>query len=193
VGLTSGRIEAVERRFVLVREQLRQSRESPGSKPIDVPGDTPRVFVTDCTGPDEVIWRDHNRRAGMEDRIPELRRDPSAHGFCMKEFFAPEAVFRPVLQRFNLLAEFQRAVGLLDHRAGDDPYPGADLRCRLRSCRPSSGCPTGAKLGRLEHRYPFAGPHLGLANPNFAEFGFRVRNWTPPASRAAIQGPQKSR
>jgi hypothetical protein len=140
VGLASSRIEAVERRFVLVREQLRQSRESPGSRPIDVPGDTSRVFVTDCSGPDEVIWRDHNRRAGMEDRIPELRRDPSAHGFCMKEFFAPEAAFRPVLLRFNLLAEFQRAVGLLDHRAGDDPHPGADLRCHPRSCRPSSGC-----------------------------------------------------
>jgi hypothetical protein len=107
---------SVERRFVVVREQVRENRDSVGRKLIDVPGCTFRVFVTSCADPPEEIWRDYTRRADMENRIAELKHDQRAYGFCLKEFFATEAAFRSVLLLFNLLAEFQRAVGLLGYR-----------------------------------------------------------------------------
>ena len=65
-----------------------------------------------CADPPQEIWRGYNRRADMENRIAELKHDLGADGFCLKQFFATEAAFRAVLLLFNLLAEFQRAVGL---------------------------------------------------------------------------------
>jgi hypothetical protein len=102
----------VERRFVVIREQLREDRDSVGRKLIDVPGYSFRVFVTSCTDSPEEIWRGYNRRADMENRIAELKHDLGADGFCLKQFFATEAAFRSVLLLFNLLAEFQPAAGL---------------------------------------------------------------------------------
>jgi len=87
----------VERRFVAVRERVREGRDSVGRKLIDVPGYTFRVFVTSCPEPPEEIWRDYNGRADMENRIAELKHDLGADGFCLKEFFATEAAFRAVL------------------------------------------------------------------------------------------------
>src|ERR1700758_2927344 len=103
---------SAERRFVVIREQVRPDRDSVGRKLIDVPGYTFRVFVTSCSDPPQEIWRGYNRRADMENRIAELKHDLGADGFCMKQFFATEAAFRAVLLLFNLLAEFQRAAGL---------------------------------------------------------------------------------
>jgi hypothetical protein len=40
---------SVERRFVVIREQVRETRASVGRKLIDVPGYTFRLFVTSCT------------------------------------------------------------------------------------------------------------------------------------------------
>jgi hypothetical protein len=100
---------AVERRFVVVRELVREDRDSVGRKLIDVPGYTFRVFVTSCAEAPEEIWRDYKRRADMENRIAELKHDLGADGFCMQQFFATEAAFRAVLPLFNLLAEFKRA------------------------------------------------------------------------------------
>ena len=86
----------VERRFVVIREQMREGRDSVGRKLIDVPGYTFRVFVTSCTDSPEEIWRGYNRRADMENRIAELKHDLGADGFCLKQFFATEAAFRSV-------------------------------------------------------------------------------------------------
>jgi len=58
------------RRFVVNCEQVREGRESVGRKLIDVPGYSFRVFATTCPGPPEEIWRDYNRRADMEKRMP---------------------------------------------------------------------------------------------------------------------------
>ncbi len=127
-----------ERRFVVVREQVRESRASVGRKLIDVPGYTFRVFVTSQSAAPAEIWRDYNRRADMENRIAELKHDLGAHGFCMKQFFATEAAFRSVLLLFNLLAEFQRAAGL-----GSYCEP-ATLRTQVLTC--------GAILGRAGRR-----------------------------------------
>ena len=129
---------SVQRRFVVVREQVREGRDSVGRKLIDVPGYTFRVFVTSCPDPAEEIWRDYNRRADMENRIAELKHDLGADGFCLKEFFATEAAFRAVLLLFNLLAEFQRAAGLPSYRAP------ATIRMQVLTC--------GAILGRAGRR-----------------------------------------
>lgn len=129
---------SVERRFVVIREQVREGRDSVGRKLIDVPGYTFRVFVTSCADPPQEIWRDYNRRADMENRIAELKHDLGADGFCMKQFFATEAAFRAVLLLFNLLAEFQRAAGMPIYR---EP---ATIRTQVLTC--------GAILGRAGRR-----------------------------------------
>ena len=51
-----------ERRFVVVREVVREGRDSVGRKLIDVPGYVFRIFVTTHTETPEEIWRDYNRR-----------------------------------------------------------------------------------------------------------------------------------
>jgi hypothetical protein len=129
---------SIERRFVVIRERLREDRDSVGRKLIDVPGYTFRVFVTSCAEAPEEIWRDYNRRADMKNRIAELKRALGADGFCLKEFFATEAAFRAVLLLFNLLADFQRAAGLPGYR---EP---ATIRTQVLTC--------GAILGRAGRR-----------------------------------------
>lgn len=97
------------RRFVVVRERVREGRAAVGRKLLDVPGYTYRVFVTSSTAAPEVIWRDYNQRATLEQRIDELKADLGADDFCRREFYATEAAFRAVLVLFNLLSLWQRA------------------------------------------------------------------------------------
>jgi hypothetical protein len=127
-----------QRRFVAVRERVRETRASVGRRLIDVPGYTFRVFVTSSAAPPEVIWRDYNGRADMENRIAELKHDLGADGFCLKKFFATEAAFRAVLVLFNLLSEFQRAAGMAGYR---EP---ATVRTQVFTC--------GALIGRSGRR-----------------------------------------
>ena len=44
-----------ERRFVVIRERLRESKQAVGRKLIDVPGYTYRVFVTDSQEAPELV------------------------------------------------------------------------------------------------------------------------------------------
>src|SRR3989475_12216605 len=69
---------SAERRFVVIREQVREGRDSVGRKLIDVPGYTFRGFVTSCSDPPQEICRGYNRRADMEKRIAEMRHDLGA-------------------------------------------------------------------------------------------------------------------
>jgi hypothetical protein len=126
------------RRFVVVREQLQETRRSPGQRLLEVPGYTFRVFVTNLTDPPEEIWRDYNQRACVEQRIEELKSDLAADDFCLREFFATEAAFLGILMLFNLLGEFQRASGMTGYRQP------ASLRVQVFLC--------GAILGRAGHR-----------------------------------------
>ena len=84
------------------------------------------------------FWRDYNRRADMENRIAELKHDLGADDFCLREFFVTEAAFRSILQLFNLLAQFQRAIGLRTYRQP------ATLHTQVFPC--------GALLGLAGHR-----------------------------------------
>ena len=96
-----------ERRFVVIRERVRESRASVGRKLIDVPGYTFRIFVTNGGDALEQIWRDYNGRADMQNRIAALKHDLGADHFCLKQFHATEAAFRAVLLVFNLLADVE--------------------------------------------------------------------------------------
>ena len=127
-----------ERRFVVIRERMREEKHSLGRKLLDVPGYTFRVLVTSRDDPSEEVWRDDNRRADVEKRIAELKYDLAADDFCLHEFFATEAAFLSILMLFNLLAEFQRAVGMPHYRQP------ASLRVEVFLC--------GAILGRAGHR-----------------------------------------
>ncbi len=127
-----------ERRFVVVRERLRETQRSLGRKLLEVPGYTFRVFVTNRSDPPEEIWRDDNQRACIEQRIEELKSDLAADDFCLREFFATEAAFLGILMLFNLLGEFQRASGMTGYRQP------ATLRVQVFLC--------GAILGRAGRR-----------------------------------------
>ena len=48
----------VERRFVVLRERIREGKEAVGRKLLDVPGYTYRVWVTSRTESAVEIWRD---------------------------------------------------------------------------------------------------------------------------------------
>ena len=125
------------RRFVVVREQVQETKRSPGRKLFEFPDYTFRVFVTNLPQAPEEIWRDYNQRACIEQRIEELKSDLAADPFCLKEFFATEAAFLGILMLFNLLGEFQRASGMAGYRQP------ASLRAQVFLC--------GAILGRAGH------------------------------------------
>lgn len=126
------------RRFVVVREEMRERKSSLGRKLFDVPGYTFRIFVTNRPEAPEEIWRDYHQRACIEQRIEELKSDLAADDFCLQEFFATEAAFLGILMLFNLLAEFQRAAGMNNYRQP------ASLRAQVFLC--------GAILGRAGHQ-----------------------------------------
>ena len=67
-----------ERRFVVIRERLRENEGSVGKKLLEVPGYTFRLLVTNSAAAPEEIWRDYNHRADVEKRIAELKYDLAA-------------------------------------------------------------------------------------------------------------------
>ena len=127
-----------ERRFVVIRERLREEQSSAGRKLLEVPGYTFRIYVTNASAAPEEIWHDYNQRADVENRIEELKYDLAADDFCLRQFFATEAAFCGILMLFNLLSEFQRASGLEGYRQP------VTLRTQVFLC--------GALLGRAGHR-----------------------------------------
>ncbi len=176
-----------ERRFVVIRERVRESRASVGRKLIDVPGYTFRIFVTNRNDAPDEIWQDYNRRADMENRIAELRHDLGANHFCLKQFHATEAAFRAVLFLFNLLSEFQRAAGLPGYRE-----PGT-IRTQILTC--------SAILGRSARRLVV---HMGESwgGPKTSPPCSRVscsgktqlrRSWLPPCDADAKRASRPSR
>lgn len=96
------------RRFIVVREQVREDKKAVGRQLIEVPGYTFRVWVTNRSEGALELWRDYNGRATVEQRIEELKNDLAANGFCLQSFFATEAAFLAVLFTFNLLSLYQQ-------------------------------------------------------------------------------------
>jgi hypothetical protein len=99
---------SVERRFIVVRERVREDKQAVGRKLIDVPGYTFRIWVTNRAEPTLDLWRDYNGRATVEQRIEELKNDLGADDFCTQNFWATEAAFLAVLFTFNLLSLYQQ-------------------------------------------------------------------------------------
>ena len=97
-----------ERRFVVIREQVREWPRQRRPQADRCPRLYLRVFVTSCGSLRRRSGGTTVRCADMENHIAELQHDLGADGFCRKQFFATEAAFRAVLLLFNLLAEFQR-------------------------------------------------------------------------------------
>jgi hypothetical protein len=98
------------RRFVVVREQVRDGKSAVGRMLIDVPGYTFRIWVTNRSDDPATIWRDYNGRATVEQRIEELKNDVHASGFCTRKFFATEAAMLAAIFAYNLLAVYQAQV-----------------------------------------------------------------------------------
>jgi len=127
------------RRFVVVRERVREHKEAVGRKLIDVPGYTFRIWVTNRADDPLVLWRDYNGRATVEQRIEELKNDLAADDFCTQSFWATEAAFLAVLFTFNLLSLYQRQA-----TPGTRYRQPATLRSAVFLC--------GAILGRSGHQ-----------------------------------------
>src|SRR5690606_3891921 len=105
-----------------------------GRKLIEVPGYTYRLFVTNRDEAPELVWRDYNQRATLEQRIDELKNDLGADDFCSREFYATEAAFRSVLMLFNLLSLWQSAA-----RPGQTYRRPASLRTEVFLCGAIAG------------------------------------------------------
>ena len=130
---------SVPRRFLLIRERLREPVSTRQRLLFDVPGYTIRLLVTNRTEDGLTLWHDYHQRATIEQCIRELKDDLGAAGFCRQPFFPTEAAFRTVLFVYNLLGEFQRASGWTTWRQP------ATLRHTVFVC--------GALLGRSGRRW----------------------------------------
>lgn len=133
-----------QRRFVVVRERIRESKAAVGRKLLEVPGYTYRLFVTNRLEAPELLWRDYNRRATMEQRIDELKHDLAADDFCRRSFFATEAAFRSVLALFNLLCLWQTSTRQASAASAEPGQPArhrrpATLRTEVFLCGAIAG------------------------------------------------------
>jgi hypothetical protein len=158
------------RRFVVIREEVREGHDPVGRKLIDVKGYTFRVFVTDRVDAPEEIWRDYNQRALAECRIDELKNEMAADGFCLRGFYASESSFLAVIFAYNLLGEFQRA-SMPQNSSYKQP---ATLRLEMFTC--------GAILGRSGHQVIL---HMSLSWGGLKErkpLLESLLNWPPPPS-----------
>ena len=94
---------STQRRFVVVRETIREGKAAVGRKLIDLPGYTFRIWVTNR-------WR----YGGITTAGPPSNsasrswHDLAADGFCTQNFWATEAAFLAVLFTFNLLSLYQQ-------------------------------------------------------------------------------------
>jgi len=82
-----------QRRFVVLRERVREGKSAVGRVLLDMPGYNYRIFVTNRSESAEIILRDYNARTCIEQRVEELKNDLSAGGFCVREFFGTESAF----------------------------------------------------------------------------------------------------
>jgi len=158
------------RRFVVVRERVRENKEAVGRKLIDVPGYTFRIWATNRAEAPLALWRDYNGRATVEQRIEELKNDLAADDFCTQSFWATEAAFLAVLFTFNLLSLYQQQI-----TPGARYRQPATLRTAVFLC--------GAILGRSGHQTVL---HLSAAwggldkHKPLLEAIFQWPNPTPP-------------
>ena len=171
------------RRFVVLRERVREGKDAVGRRLIDLPGYTFRVWVTNRSEGALELWRDYNGRATVEQRIEELKNDLAADGFCLQPFFATESAFLAVLFTFNLLSLYQHQT------TPDQPYrqPGT-----LRTAVFLAGAVLG-KMGRdvvlkLSAAWGGLAKHKPLVEAALDWLKCASPKLVPPEDRLAIGG-----
>lgn len=172
-----------ERRFVVVREQIREDKAAVGRKLIDVPGYTFRVWVTNRKENAMELWRDYNGRACVEQRIEELKNDLAADGFCLQPFFATESAFLAVLFTFNLLSLYQHQT------TPTRPYrqPGT-LRTTVFLCGAILGVMGRQMVIKLSSAWGGLRKHKPLVDATLDCFKYPSPKLVPPMDRLAIGG-----
>lgn len=100
------------RRLVVIRQRDRANDFVRGKELFDDKACLYQGFFTDMSEVPEEVWRFYRKRAVLETRIRELKWDYGIDGFCMKKFYATEAAFRVVCFAYNLMQQFQKAIGI---------------------------------------------------------------------------------
>jgi len=172
-----------ERRFVVVRERVRETKAAVGRRLLDVPGYTFRVWVTNRSQAAVELWRDYNGRACIEQRIQELKHDLAAAGFCLQPFFATEAAFLAVLFTFNLLSLYQHKT------TPDAPYrqPGT-LRVAVFLCGATLGVMGREMVVKLSAAWGGLSKHKPLVDATLNWLNCTAPKLIPPVDRLAIGG-----
>lgn len=172
-----------ERRFVVVRERIRESKAAVGRRLLDVPGYTFRVWVTNRSEGVLELWRDYNQRACIEQRIEELKHDLSADGFCLQPFYATESAFLAVLFTFNLLSLYQHQT------TPEKPYrqPGT-LRVAVFLCGAVLGVMGRELVVKLSAAWGGLGKHKPLVAATLNWRNVASPKLIPPEDRLAIGG-----
>jgi hypothetical protein len=172
-----------ERRFVVVRERIRETQAAVGRPLLDVPGYTFRVWVTNRSEGALELWRDYNGRACIEQRIEELKHDLAADGFCLQPFFATESAFLAVLFTFNLLSLYQHQT------TPDQPYrqPGT-LRVAVFLCGAVLGVLGRDVVVKLSAAWGGLRKHKPLVEATLDWLKCASPKLIPPEDRLAIGG-----
>jgi len=172
-----------ERRFVVVRERVRETKAAVGRRLLDVPGYTFRVWVTNRNQSPQELWRDYNGRACIEQRIEELKHDLAADGFCLQPFFATEAAFLAVLCTFNLLSLYQHQT------TPDAPYrQPATLRVAVFLCGAVLGVMGRDVVVKLSAAWGGLSKHKPLVDATLNWLNCTSPKLIPPEDRLAIGG-----
>ena len=171
------------RRFIVVRERMRESKAAVGRRLLDVPGYTFRIWVTNRSEAALTLWRDYNGRACVEQRIEELKHDLAADGFCLQPFFATEAAFLAVLCTFNLLSLYQQQT------TPAAPYrqPGT-LRVAVFLCGAMLGVMGREVVIRLSAAWGGLGKHKPLVDAALDWLKYPSPKLVPPADRLVLGG-----
>lgn len=172
-----------ERRFVVVRERVRETKAAVGRRLLDVPGYTFRLWVTNRQDSALALWRDYNQRAGIEQRIEELKHDLAADGFCLQPFFATESAFLAVLFTFNLLSLYQHQT------TPAAPYrqPGT-LRTAVFLCGAVLGVMGRDAVLKLSAAWGGLSKHKPLVAATLNWLNATSPKLVPPLDRLAIAG-----
>jgi hypothetical protein len=171
------------RRFVVVRERVRETKAAVGRRLLDVPGYTFRVWVTNRSEDALTLWRDYNGRACVEQRIEELKHDLAADGFCLQKFYATESAFLAVLFTFNLLSLYQHQT------TPEAPYrqPGT-LRVAVFLCGAVLGVLGRDMVVKLSAAWGGLRKHKPLVDATLDWLNAASPKLVPPEDRLAIGG-----
>lgn len=171
------------RRFVVVRERMREAKAAVGRQLLEVPGYTFRVWVTNRSEGAQELWRDYNGRACVEQRIEELKHDLAADGFCLQPFYATESAFLAVLFTFNLLSLYQHQT------TPEAPYrqPGT-LRVAVFLCGAVLGVRGREVVIKRSAAWGGLGKHKPLVDATLDWLNRASPKLVPPEDRLPIGG-----